>query len=165
MTGRLRKASLTLHVVSSVGWLGALLAFFALAIVGVTSDDVGLVRSVDRVGEALTLYAIAPLAVVSFVSGVVQGLRSKWGLLRYYWVVCKLGITVIATVVLLMYTQTVGHFADLAASDATLEQLRAPTFVLHSGAALILLLAATILAIFKPPGLTAYGRRRASEGA
>lgn len=39
MTPRLRKVALTAHVASSVGWLGAVVVFLAIAVVGVTSDD------------------------------------------------------------------------------------------------------------------------------
>jgi hypothetical protein len=36
MTPRLRKFALTAHVTSSVGWLGAVAAFLALAVAGLT---------------------------------------------------------------------------------------------------------------------------------
>jgi hypothetical protein len=39
MTPGLRKFALTTHVTSSVGWLGAVSAFFALAIAGLSSQD------------------------------------------------------------------------------------------------------------------------------
>lgn len=39
LTTRLRKLALTAHVVSSVGWLGAVTAFLALSIAGLTSKD------------------------------------------------------------------------------------------------------------------------------
>jgi hypothetical protein len=97
------------------------------------------------------------------VTGIAQSLVTTWGLFRHYWVVFKLLIAIGATAVLLMYTQTVGFFADLAASDGRLGELRAPTFVLHSGAALVLLLTATVLAVCKPPGMTRYGRRKRQE--
>lgn len=37
---RLRKFALTAHITSSVGWLGAVVCFLALSIVGLASDDV-----------------------------------------------------------------------------------------------------------------------------
>jgi hypothetical protein len=62
-------------------------------------------------------------------------------------------LNVVATVVLLLYTQTVAHFAAIAADPAAgLGQLRAPTYVLHSGAAALVLLAAIVLAVYKPRG-------------
>lgn len=76
-------------------------------------------------------------------------LVTTWGLFRHYWVLAKLLINVFATIVLLMYTQTVSYLAGVAAgttpSSADLRDLRGPTFVLHAGGALLLLLVATVL--------------------
>ena len=163
MAPRVRKLALTAHVVSSVGWLGAIAAFLALAVIGLTSEDAQMVRGVYLVAEPITWFVIVPLALASLLTGLVESLVTKWGLFRHYWVVFKLLIGVVATVVLLMYTQTVGFFAGVAESTADLRELRGPTFVLHSGAALLLLLAATVLAVYKPPGMTRYGRRKQDQ--
>jgi hypothetical protein len=164
MSPRQGKLALTAHVVSSVGWLGAIVAFLALAIVGLSSQDAQLVRGVYLVAEPLTWFVIVPLALTSLLTGIVQSLGSKWGLFQHYWVLFKLLIAVVATIVLLIYTQTVGFLADLAAeSSVDLGELRGPTFVLHSGAALLLLLTATVLAVYKPRGMTRYGRRKEEE--
>jgi hypothetical protein len=164
MSPRQSKLALTAHVVSSVGWLGAIVAFLALAVVGLSSQDAQLVRGVYLVAEPLTWFVIVPLALMSLLTGIVQSLGSEWGLFRHYWVLFKLLIAVVATIVLLMYTQTVGFLADLAAaSRSDLGQLRGPTFVLHSGAALLLLLAATVLAVYKPRGMTRYGQRNQEQ--
>jgi hypothetical protein len=161
MSPRVRKAALTAHVVSSIGWLGAIVAFLALAIAGVSSQDPELVRAVYLAAEPLTLYVLVPLAFASLLTGFVQSLGTKWGLLRHYWVVFKLVINLVATTVLLIYTQTVSSLARIAADlSVDVEELRGPTFILHSGAALILLLAATVLGVFKPAGMTRYGRRK-----
>ena len=164
MSPGLRRFALTAHVVSSVGWLGAVIAFLALAIAGLVSDDAQVVRAVYLAAEPLTWFVLVPFALASLLTGIVQALGTRWGLFRHYWVVFKLLINVGATVVLLMYTQTVGFFAGLAAEPtAGLGELRGPTFVLHSSAALVLLLAATVLAVYKPRGLTPYGRRKQLE--
>jgi hypothetical protein len=44
MTPRLRRFALTAHVVSSVGWLGAVVVFLALAVIGLTSGQPQTVR-------------------------------------------------------------------------------------------------------------------------
>ena len=156
-----RKLVLTVHVISSLGWLGSICAFIALAIAGLTSSEEELVRGAYLVAEPITWYVIVPMALVSLASGVIQSLGSSWGLLQHYWVVMKLIITIFAAFVLLLYTQTVGHFADLASNPATgVEQLRTMSFVLHSGLALLLLLGATVLGVYKPRGRTRYGWRK-----
>lgn len=164
MPAALRKLLLTAHVIASVGWLGAIVAFLVLAIVGLTSQDVQLVRGVYLAAEPITWFALVPLAIASLVSGIVQSLATTWGLFRHYWVVLKLGITIFATVVLIMYTETVAFYADLAARPgAALDDLRATTFVLHSAIALVLLLGATVLAVYKPRGRTRRGWRKERE--
>ena len=45
MTPRLRKFALTAHVTCSVGWLGAVAGFLALAVAGLTSQDAQMVRA------------------------------------------------------------------------------------------------------------------------
>lgn len=164
MTPRLRKVALTAHVTASSGWLGAVVAFLALAIIGLTSQDTRTVRAVYLVAEPITWYVVIPFALLSLLTGLISSLGSPWGLFRHYWVLFKLVLNVLATIVLLIYTRTVGVFADLAAKPgADLGELRAPTFVLHSTLALLVLLGATVLALYKPRGLTRYGRTQRRE--
>jgi hypothetical protein len=160
MPQRLRKVVLTLHVLSSVGWLGAVAGFLALAIVALTSQEVGMVRAVYQVSEPLTLYVIVPFALASLLTGLVQSLGTHWGLFRHYWVLFKFLLTAFATVILLQYTQTVSYFAGIAAT-AGLDGLK--SYFLHSSAALLVLLVTTILSVYKPRGLTPYGWRKQRE--
>src|SRR5829696_2436284 len=52
---------------------------------------------------------LVPLALASLVTGLLQSLTTRWGLFRHYWVVVKQLIAVLATAVLLMYTETLGY--------------------------------------------------------
>ena len=167
MAPRLRKLALTAHVASSVGWLGAVVGFLALAVAGLTSQDAQLVRAAYLTMEVTGWFVLVPLALASLLTGLVQSLGTTWGLFRHYWVLFKLLINVFATVVLLLYMQTLGSLAD-AAAEATssgddLAVLGSPSPVLHAGAALLLLLVATTLAVYKPRGMTPYGQRRQHE--
>ena len=103
MTPRIRKAALVADVVCSVGWLGMVLAFIAMAVMGIVSADEMAVRGTYRVMEQVAWWALVPLAVASLVTGVLQSLGTTWGLFRHYWVVFKLGLTVVATGVLVLY--------------------------------------------------------------
>ena len=156
----LRKFALTAHVVCSVGWLGAVVVFLALSLLGVTSEDAETVRGVYLAMEPAARFVLLPLAFASLVTGLVQSLATPWGLFRHYWVVFKLAINVVSTVVLLTYMETFRSMADVAADPrADLGAVRNPSPVLHAGAALLLLLVATTLAVYKPRGVTPYGRR------
>jgi uncharacterized membrane protein len=152
MTPRVRKLALTAHVVASVGWLGAVAAFLALAVAALTSEDPQTIRSMNNAMKLSGWSVLVPLSVASLLTGLVQSLGTAWGLFRHYWVVTKLVLNVLATAVLLLYMRTLSDLADLTQSS--------PSPVLHSGAALLLLVTATVLAVYKPRGLTRYGRRK-----
>jgi hypothetical protein len=165
VTPRLRKLALTAHVASSVGWLGAVVAFVALAVVGLASQDPETVRGAYLVMEPAGWFVLVPLAFASLLTGVVQSLVTTWGLFRHYWVLFKLAINLVSTTVLLLYTQTFSAMASVAADPtADLGAVRNASPLLHAIAALLLLLTATTLAVYKPRGLTSYGRRKLSEG-
>ena len=155
---------LTTHVVTSVGWLGAVVATLALAIAGVASQDAATVRAVYPALEVVGWYALVPLSIASLVSGLAISLAGTWGLLQHYWVVAKLLINLVAGAVLLAYMQTLGALSRTATSDADLEAIRSASPVLHAGAALLLLLTAAALSVYKPPGRTRYGWRRRRLG-
>ena len=98
------------------------------------------------------------------MTGIVQSLIGPWGLFRHYWVVFKLLINTISTTILVLYTETFAAMANVAADpNADLEAVRNPSPLVHGTLALALLLAATTLAVYKPRGLTPYGRRRHRE--
>ena len=166
MTPRARKAALVVHVVASVGWLGAAAAFLALAVVGLASPDERVVRAAYPAMGLVTGYVIVPAALATLATGVVQSLGTRWGLFRHYWVVIKLVVTTVAALVLL---QQLGPIADLAdaALDGTVSRppmrsMRA-SMVLHSAGGIVVLLVPTALSVVKPPGLTRYGRRRQAQ--
>jgi hypothetical protein len=164
MTPGLRKFALTAHVASSVGWLGAVAGTLALAVAGLSSQDDQTVRAAYLTMELTGWFVLVPLSVASLLTGLVQSLGTTWGLFLHYWVLFKLLINVFATIVLLLYMQTLGSLADVAAettfSSDDLGVLRSPSPALHAGAALLLLLVATTLAVYKPRGMTPYGQRK-----
>ena len=159
----LRKLVLTAHVASSVGWLGAIVAFLALTVAGLTSQNAQMLRAVYLAAEPITLLVIVPLAIASLITGIVSSLGTSWGLFRHYWVVFKLVLTVLATIVLLQYIETVRHFADMAAGTGPVDVSGLRSYLLHSGGGLLVLLVTTVLAVYKPQGLTPYGWRRQQE--
>ena len=167
MSPRLRKFTLTAHVTASVGWLGAVACSVALALAGLTSQDPQVVRAAYLTLELIGWFVLVPLSVTSLLTGLVQALGTRWGLFRHYWVLVKLLMNISATIVLLLYMQTLDHLADVAAdttsSSGDLMRLRDPSPVLHASAALLLLLVATTLSVYKPRGMTRYGQRKQHE--
>ena len=163
MNPRLRKLTLTAHVTSSVGWLGAVVVFVVLAAVGLTGQDPQRVRSAYLAMELTGSFVLVPLSLASLFTGLVQALGTAWGLFRHYWVVIKLLINLVATALLLVHMQVVGHVADAAAratlSSDDLVGMRVQLLA-DAAAALLVLLVAVTLSVYKPKGLTRYGWRR-----
>jgi hypothetical protein len=161
MTPRPRKFALTTHVTSSVSWLGAVGVFLALAIAGLTSQDAQLVRATYLAMELTGWFVIVPLSLAALPTGLVISLGTEWGLFRHYWVLAKFLITVLATILLLVHMQPVGHLARVVAETTLargeLAGLRVQ-LVADAGAALLALLVATALSVYKPRGTARYGR-------
>ncbi|WP_117210782.1 DUF2269 domain-containing protein [Allorhizocola rhizosphaerae] len=151
MPPRLRKAILTLHVTTSVGWLGAVLAYLALDVTTVASDDVTAVRGAYIAMGVIVRGAIVPLALAAVLIGIVNALGTTWGLVRHYWVVAKLVLTVIAALVLLSEARTVAYLADLAV--LTPDPRTLPSTLPHSVGGLLVLLTTVVLSVYKPRGL------------
>ena len=103
-----------------------------------------------------------PLSLASLLTGLIQGLGTEWGLFQHYWVIVKLLMTVLATIVLLVHMQPISHMASVAAanplSSTDLHGLRLQ-LAADAGAALLVLLVATTLSVYKPRGTTRYARR------
>jgi uncharacterized membrane protein len=161
-----RKLWLTTHVMSSIGWFGAVAVFLTLALVGMTSQDSELVRAGYLAMQLTGWFAIVPFAALSLGSGIVSSLGTKWGLFRYYWVLLKLVITIGAAFLLLVHTQAIDLLAGIAAKTAVLNaypygmQLK---MVATSGATVVVLIMLTGLAVYKPRGMTPYGQRKQDE--
>lgn len=158
----LRKLMLTAHVTTTVGWLGAVIVFAALAAIALTSPNVQTVRGALLVMEPAAQYVLVPLAVASLLTGIIQSLGSAWGLFRHYWVLFKLLIAVGATGLLVTYMQTFSYLATAAADPSpSAADLRALAIspLLHALLALGVLLVATVLAVYKPRAMTPYGQR------
>ena len=101
MSPRIRKFALTAHITSSVGWIGAVVAYLALVVATQTSQDTHMVRAAFIAMEPIIRFALVPLAFASLLTGLIMSLGTPWGLFRHYWVLAKLLLTVLATLVLL----------------------------------------------------------------
>jgi hypothetical protein len=161
----IRRFVLTAHITFAVGWLGAVAGFLALAIVGVTSQDSQTVRAVYLAMELITHFIIVPLSFAPLVTGPILSLGTPWGLFRHYWIIAKLIITILSTVILLIHMQPISYLSVEAAkgalSSADVElQIQ---MVIASTAALIALIVANVLAVYKPKGMTPYGWRKQYE--
>jgi hypothetical protein len=161
----LRKFVLSAHITFAVGWLGAVAGFLALALVGLKSQDSQIVRSAYLAMDLITRFVIVPLSFAPLLTGPILSLGTPWGLFRHYWIIVKLVITILSTIILLIHLQPIHYLANaavrgtLSSADDSL-QLQ---MVVASAAALIALIVVNFLAVYKPKGMTSYGWRKQYE--
>jgi DMSO/TMAO reductase YedYZ heme-binding membrane subunit len=165
MPPRLRKFALAAHITLAVGWIGAVASYIVLDVAAAASQDAQTLRAAYIGMGVIAWYVIVPLAFASLLSGLVMSLGTKWGLFRHYWVLISLLLTIIATVVLLVETQTISYFADIAAGPTTSsDDLRAlGSTLVHSVGGTAVLLVILVLNVYKPRGMTRYGWRKQYE--
>lgn len=160
---RTRKIFLVAHIASAGAWIGIDVVMGVLVFTALFSDQ-GTRALCYR---ALELFAVWPLiatGLVCLASGVVLGLGTKWGLIRYWWVAAKLvlNVVLVALVAVALRPEVIekaeqgrrfvaGEPASLAVGDLIFPPIVSPT----------LLLVAFVLAVFKPWGL--IGERRLSK--
>jgi len=160
LNASLRKFTLTAHVTFSVGWLGAVTAFLALAIAGLSRQSDQVARSFYVAMELIAWFVILPLNIATLVTGLVESLGTKWGIFRHYWILAKFFLTIAATIILLIHLQPISEMADLASrttfSNSGFSGLRIQ-LVADATAAGLVLLVATTLSVYKPWGRTFYG--------
>ena len=85
-----RRATLAAHIVLSVGLLGEVSAFLAIAARAAGTRDASLAAAAyDLLAMFQILFGI-PLSFLALLTGLRLGLGTKWGVLRYPWVTIKL---------------------------------------------------------------------------
>jgi Predicted integral membrane protein (DUF2269) len=146
-----RKLLLTVHVITAVSVLGIDLALLVLGIWSVRGADP---QTIYPAAHLVATWLLAPLAIVALGTGVLLGLLTQWGLLRYWWVTIKLALTaILTTIILFVLVPRLGVAADAAtaldSSPFTDAERLALLIAPAAGVALLILIVA--LAIYKPP--------------
>ncbi|WP_227940378.1 DUF2269 domain-containing protein [Alkalihalobacillus deserti] len=166
MTPRIRKFVLILHIISTIGWIGAIACFLVLAIVGLNSQDVQVVSASYLSMELTARLVIVPLSIISLVSGLIQSFGTKWGLFSHYWVLIKFSLTVFAAIVLYLQLEPISYIAGIDAetilSSSNLRGGRM-SLVVHAVGGIVVLLVVTTLSVYKPRGMTRYGWRKQNK--
>ncbi len=158
-----RKTTLVVHIVSAGAWIGIDVIVAVLVLTGWFSNDVET-RSLAY--EALATFVVWPMlatGLLSLVSGLILGLGTKWGLVRYWWVAVKLVLNLVLCTLIVFLLQpgmdeVRAYGEDLrtgSPDNSTVSTLFFPPAV-----SLTALTLATVLAVFKPWGRIESRRKR-----
>lgn len=152
---RARLVVLTVHVVTSVAWLGGAYTSLLITLIARATGDATMRDASYRMIATFDWAMGIPLGLVAITSGVVLSVGTHWGLLRYRWVIAKMVLTAAAFVAPLVVRRP-------AVLDAIAEHMVAD-ITFPSVMAVLVLTAATALSTVKPGGRTARGRRAAER--
>ena len=158
-----RKLLLAVHLTCSVGWIGAVCAYLAVAFAVPVTREPATVRAAWIAMDLLGWYAIVPLAAASLTTGILLGSLTRWGLLRHYWVLISFLGTTLLTAVLVLHMPDVSAMADVARTASGRHLSGMGSDIPHALIGLVLLLSILVLNIYKPRGLTRYGWRREQD--
>lgn len=152
---RTRRAVLIIHIASAGAWLGVDVAMAVLIVAAMTTDDPAtLVFSLQAL-ELVSVWPLLACGLLCLASGMVLGLGSKWGLLRYWWVTVKLALNLVLTGLVVVALQgEVTKQADLARRLAAGEQVAidSTNLIYPPTVSPTLLLVAITLSVVKPWG-------------
>lgn len=149
-----RKFWLLVHAVSALGWLGIDVVLAVLVFTGEFATDPAVVAVSFQALRLFVIWTLVPAGVLCLGSGVVLGLGTKYGLLRYRWVAVKLLINIVLLALVLFVlpgavenAYEYGRAVTDAGDRPQLVNIFMPPIV--SSTALIF---ATVLSYFKPWG-------------
>jgi hypothetical protein len=155
MNPRLNKLTLTSHITFSVGWFGAVVVFLIFAIIGLNTHNEQQMRSAYLAMEMSAWFVIVPFALASLITGIIQAIGTKWGLLKHYWIAVKLFLTTFSTIILILHLKPIIYLARLA-NDNSISAIKQSglqiQLIADAGAAILVLLAAITISIYKPWG-------------
>jgi hypothetical protein len=154
MRPRTRKGVLVAHIVAAGAWIGLDVMLGVLVFTPLLTSDPAVAALCYQV-LPLLLWPILLSGLTCLVTGVVLGAGSHHGLVRYWWVLVKLVLNIVLTLLVLVLLRpgldeaaVVGRqLATGAAVSADLSNLVFPPIV--SGTSLVV---ATVLAVYKPWG-------------
>jgi hypothetical protein len=152
---RTRKGVLVVHIVSAGVWIGIDVVMAVVIFTALLADEDNTKALCYR---ALELFAVWPLLMVGLVclaSGIVLGIGTKYGLVRYWWVAIKLALNILLTALVPIallpevtkaaeqgWRFEAGEPASLVVGNLIFPPIVSPTA----------LLIAVVLAVFKPWG-------------
>lgn len=153
---RTRRAVLVTHIVSASAWIGI---DVAAAILTVTSLATGDPQTQAVAYQALGIVAVWPMFVAGLAclaSGLVLGLGTKFGLLRYWWVAVKLCVNIVLSTLILVALRPgideLSAYGSTVLAGGTPDPTDTGQMMFPPSVSLVALTIAVTLSVFKPWG-------------
>jgi hypothetical protein len=164
----IRKLVLTIHVVVSVGWIGIEAGLLALGLTGLYTRDPEVLRAAYIAIGLFGGIFVVPASIGTLVTGVLLSVGTPWGLFRHYWIVAKFVVTValVAGGIFVLnqkLQEAAARVSGVPINTLTSADVGTLRFQIIAAVsvALLLLVTATTLSVYKPWGKTWFGQRKA----
>ena len=159
-----RKALLAVHVIVAVAWIGLDLCLLVLAVTAAVTDDPLLRRAAYLALGQLGGTLIIPVSVAALVTGIALAAGTRWGLVKYRWVLVSLLLTTPMTAAVIFaqlpLLQDAAHAAATHTSVAAAIGGKRFSVIIAASAEMVVLITVAVINTVKPWGRT----RRASAG-
>jgi len=99
---RTRKGVLVVHIVSVGAWIGIVVVMAVVIFIATVTDDNDVRSLSNQALELFLVWLLIAAGVVCLASGVVLAMGSKYGVLRFWWVVVKLALNLVLTALALV---------------------------------------------------------------
>lgn len=156
---KLRKSVLVLHILAAGAWVGIDVIVAVFVVAGWVSDDTA-VQGVAY--QALGRFILAPMltaGLVCLATGLLLGLGTKWGLVRYWWVAVKLVLNLaLCTLIVVLLrpglsdVRAYGEAVSAGAPAAGTPAVDVAGLFFPPAVSLTVLTFAILLSVFKPWG-------------
>ncbi|MGH8794716.1 MAG: PDR/VanB family oxidoreductase [Stackebrandtia sp.] len=167
-----RKALLAAHVVASGSWVGIAVVIVAMSVAAMTASEIETAKVAYELMAVFDMTLLPWANFAATLSGIALGLTTKWGLIRYYWVAAKLTISIAILIAAFAFLHSAlesaaEQAAHLAETGGSVAQIDGAVDVVFwgFGVAMLNLVAAMLLSLYKPGGKTRRGRRLSAAGS
>ncbi len=159
-----RKALLAVHVIVAVAWIGLDLCLLVLAVTGAVTGDPLLRRAAYLALGQLGGTLIIPVSAAALVTGIALAAGTRWGLVRYRWVLVSLLLTTPMTAAVIFaqlpLLQDAAHAAATHTPVAAVIGGKRFSVIIAAAAEMVVLITVAVINTVKPWGRT----RRAPAG-
>lgn len=91
-----RKWLLTVHLLFSAIMLGDAVVFLILSLTAATAHDTAVLKACYASMQVLARTSVRASTIGAVVTGVLLSVLTRWGLFRFYWIIAKEALTIVA---------------------------------------------------------------------
>lgn len=91
-----RRILLLLHIIFAAIMLGVQVAFIILGLTATVTDDADVLQSCYTIMHLLADTSVRASTIGTTITGIMLSVMTSWGLFRYYWIIAKEVLTLLA---------------------------------------------------------------------